>query len=123
MADLVETKPEHGESEETPYPKGIKLAIIMASLLLGTSLMALDATIISVATPKITTEFKALGDVGWYGAAYSMILTAATPIAANFYKYFNPKYVYLAFILIFEGARSCFHPPRVTRALWVSNPD
>ena len=85
------------------YPKGIKLAIIMTSLMLGTSLMALDAMIISVATPKITTEFQALNDVGWYGAAYSMLLTAATPIASNFYKYFNPKYVYLAFILVFEG--------------------
>ncbi|KAI4121450.1 MAG: hypothetical protein LQ338_006357 [Usnochroma carphineum] len=85
--------------DEQQYPKGIKLVIIMTSLLLGTSLMALDATIISVATPKITTQFGALGDVGWYGAAYSMLLTATTPIAANFYKNFNPKYVYLAFIL------------------------
>jgi len=118
MADQTEIKPTREDSalakplnpvatmealREEQYPKGIKLAIILTSLMLGTALMALDATIISVATPKISTQFHALNDVGWYGAAYSMILTAATPIAANFYKYFNPKYVYLAFILIFEG--------------------
>jgi MFS family permease len=86
------------------YPKGLRLVLIMVSLMLGTSLMALDATIISVVTPKITTQFQALGDIGWYGAAYSMLLTAFTPIASNFYKYFNPKYVYLAFIVVFEGS-------------------
>ncbi|KAI4091047.1 MAG: hypothetical protein L6R37_007798 [Teloschistes peruensis] len=98
--------------DEAQYPKGIKLAIIMTSLLLGTSLVALDATIISVATPQISTEFRSLGDVGWYGAAYSMVLTATTPIAANFYKYFNPKSIYLAFIVIFEvGSVVCASAP------------
>ena len=90
------------EHVEVQYPKGVRLVIIMISLMLGTTLMALDATIISVATPKIVTEFRALNDVGWYGAAYSMLLTAITPIASSFFKYFNPKYVYLVFIVIFE---------------------
>lgn len=87
----------------TKYPTGMKLYIIMGSLLLGTTLMSLDTTIISVATPTITAEFHALNDVGWYGAAYLMALTSTTPISANFYKYFNPKYVYLASIAIFES--------------------
>lgn len=87
----------------TQYPTGIKLVIIMSSLMLGTTLMALDTTIISVATPRISTQFQSLDDVGWYGAAYLMTLTAFTPVASNFYKNFNPKYVYLAFIAVFEG--------------------
>ena len=98
------------EPQDSIYPTGIKLIIVMASLMLGTTLMALDSTIISVATPQISTQFKALDDVGWYGAAYSMILTATTPIWANFYKYFNPKYVYLVSIFVFEGkftGRNC----------------
>ena len=118
MADQVCTTPEHNGNalidppasdvemeglEEEQYPKGIKLAIIMLSLMLGTIFMALDATIISVATAKFSTQFHSLGDVGWYGAAHSIILTATTPIASNFYKHFNPKYVYSASIAIFEG--------------------
>ena len=90
----------------SPYPTGLRQIVIMASLMLGTTLMSLDTTIISVATPKISTQFKALDDVGWYGAAYLMLLTATTPIAANFYKYFNPKHVYLTSIATFEGTRN-----------------
>ena len=104
IANLVDSsKSSTNEPQGSIYPTGIKLIIVMASLMLGTTLMALDSTIISVATPQISTQFRALDDVGWYGAAYSMILTATTPIWANFYKYFNPKYVYLVSIFVFEG--------------------
>ncbi|MCJ1413948.1 hypothetical protein MMC32_000273 [Xylographa parallela] len=100
------------EKDESPYPTGFKLVVIMASLMLGTTLMALDTTIVSVATPAISTQFQALDDVGWYGAAYLMTLTATTPIAANFYKYFNPKYVYVVYICIFEvGSIICAAAP------------
>jgi hypothetical protein len=58
------------------YPTGLKLFMVMGSLLLGTILISLDTTIISVATPTITAEFHALNDVGWYGAAYLMSLTS-----------------------------------------------
>ncbi|KAL8730564.1 MAG: hypothetical protein Q9166_004018 [cf. Caloplaca sp. 2 TL-2023] len=98
--------------EASQYPTGIKLVIIMTSLMLGTTLMALDTTIISVATPKISTQFQSLDDVGWYGAAYLMTLTAFTPVASNFYKNFNPKYVYLGFIAVFEvGSVVCAASP------------
>lgn len=90
----------------TKYPTGLRLVAIMTSLVLGTMLMALDATIISVATPAISTQFRALEDVGWYGAAYSMLFTAMTPVSSNFYKHFDPKVVYLCSILIFEGMSS-----------------
>ncbi|KAL9018649.1 MAG: hypothetical protein Q9185_004060 [Variospora sp. 1 TL-2023] len=109
------THQQHEEKErqdESQYPTGLKLIFIMASLMLGTTIMSLDTTIISVATPKISTQFHALDDVGWYGAAYLMTLTAITPVAANFYKYFNPKHVYLASIAIFEvGSAVCASAP------------
>ncbi|KAL8796088.1 MAG: hypothetical protein Q9182_007422 [Xanthomendoza sp. 2 TL-2023] len=102
------------ESNEGPiqYSTGLKLVIIMTSLILGTTLMALDTTIISVATPKISTHFQSLDDVGWYGAAYLMTLTAFTPVASNFYKNFDPKFIYLGFIAIFEvGSVVCASAP------------
>lgn len=51
----------------------------------------------------IATQFHALDDVGWYGSANLMTLTAKTPIAANIYKYFDPKTVYLASVVVFES--------------------
>ncbi|KAL8825030.1 MAG: hypothetical protein Q9191_004663 [Dirinaria sp. TL-2023a] len=89
--------------DESQYPTGLNRILIMVSLMLGTTIMSLDTTIVSIAIPKISTQFHALDDVGWYGAAYLMTLTAITPVAANFYKYFDPKAVYLISIVIFEG--------------------
>lgn len=86
--------------------------MILLSLALGTLLMAIDTTIISVAIPKISTEFKALKDVGWYGSAYLITLTAFQPVTGNAYKMFNPRIVYIVFIIIFEGTTtsSIFQP-------------
>lgn len=86
------------------YPMGWKLTIVLLSLSLGTLLMAVDTTIISVAIPMIATEFDALKDVGWYGSGYLITLTAFQPVTGNAYRMFHPKLVYLTSILIFEGA-------------------
>ena len=87
----------------TGYPTGWRLVVILMSLALGTLLMALDTTIISVAIPKISTEFQALQDVGWYGSGYLITLTAFQPVTGNAYRLFDPKLVYLGSIVIFEG--------------------
>lgn len=93
------------ESVPTPYeyPNGISLVATLFSLALGTFLMALDTTIITVAVPEIATQFNALEQVGWFGSAYLITLTAFQPIAGSLYKSFDPKTVYLVFMCIFEG--------------------
>lgn len=70
--DVIETTPMKEMealdklSDEPEYPTGAKLGIIIASLCLSVFLMALDNTIIATAIPKITDQFKALNDVGWF---------------------------------------------------------
>ena len=88
------------------YPTSWRLVVILLALALGTLLMALDTTIISVAIPKISTEFKALNDVGWYGSGYLITLTAFQPVSGNAYRMFHPKAVYMVFIVVFEGILS-----------------
>lgn len=85
------------------YPKGSRLAIILLSLFLGTFLVAIDTTIVSVAIPKISTQFQALDDVGWYGSAYLITITALQPAGGTIYKLFNAKAVYLSAMVVFEG--------------------
>lgn len=75
----------------------------MIALCLGTSLVAIDNTIIGVAIPMISTRLRALDDVGWYGSAYLMTVTAFQPSFGNIYKYFNVKATYLISIITFEG--------------------
>lgn len=90
-----EPKPGHASergasSEAAPYPKGIKLAIIVAFLAASIFLVALvglcdlgqsfsrdttlktsdqDEIIIATAIPQITDDFHSLSDIGWYGSA------------------------------------------------------
>jgi hypothetical protein len=98
-AGKIEPRTGNGEV----YPSGWKLTIIVVSLCFGTLLIAIDNTIIAVAIPEITTVFKALDDVGWYGSAYLLTVTALQPAFGNVYKYFNVKAAYLSSIAIFEG--------------------
>ena len=99
---------EHNFShEQTPNPSGWRLAIIITSLCLGTLLVAIDTSIIAVAIPKITTVFDSLDDVGWYGSAYLLSITALQPTVGTVYKYFDVKTTYLTSVIIFEGQIKC----------------
>ena len=85
------------------YPAKGRQLLILLCLILGTFLVAVDTTIISVAIPTISTDFEALHDVGWYGSAYLMTLTAFQPTMSKIYKTFSPKAAYIASIALFEG--------------------
>ncbi|KAI1130117.1 MFS general substrate transporter [Nemania abortiva] len=79
-----------------------RLAIVISSLCLGIFLLGLDQNIIGVAIPRITTEFRSLDDIAWYGSAYLLTITAFQPFFGNLYKYFNAKLVYLVSLILFE---------------------
>ena len=68
--DKKEEEEEEVEEDETEYPKAAQLALISIALCLSVFCMALDNTIITTAIPRITDQFKAINDVGWYGSAY-----------------------------------------------------
>lgn len=95
------------------YPAGLRLTVILSSLFFGTFLVAIDTTIVSVAIPKISTQFHALEDVGWYGSAYLITITALQPAAGTIYKLFDVKLVYLAAIAVFEGRSVSLYPEYV----------
>lgn len=88
LSSVGETKPEADSSDksastaekeqedESQYPSGIRLGLVMLALCLAVFLMSLDNSIISTAIPKITDEFNSLGDIGWYGSGqYSVSLS------------------------------------------------
>ena len=89
--------------QERDYPGSWNLAIIVIALCMGTLLVAIDNTIIAVALPQIATDFSALNDIGWYGSAYLLTVTALQPSMGNVYKYFDLKITYLVSIVVFEG--------------------
>lgn len=58
-----ETKAAKTSEEETEYPEGFKLWVILSALCLAVFLVALDQTIISTAIPVITDHFNSIRDI------------------------------------------------------------
>ncbi|KAF2452521.1 major facilitator superfamily domain-containing protein [Lineolata rhizophorae] len=105
-----EKKPEaqQSEEEEIEYPKAWKLALITIALCLAVFCMALDNTIIATAIPRITDDFKALDDVGWYASAYLLTICSFQLIFGKLYTFYSIKWIFLIALFIFElGSLIC----------------
>lgn len=102
---LANTAPTDLTSQEAieKYPSGWRPIVILTSLSLTLLLVALDNNILAVAIPEITTYFHSLEDVGWYGSAYLLAVTALQPMFGSILKYASVKKTYLTCIVIFEG--------------------
>lgn len=129
----VTRKPEDEEENETVYPKKLPLALITTALCLSVFVVAIDNTIIATAIPRITDEFKAINDVGWYGSSYLLTTAAFQLFFGKLYTFFpikvSPRHsnwvqtrvrtdtatcqvVYMVAILIFEiGSAVCGAAP------------
>ena len=91
----TDTKAEVRETQQSKdkdhHATSLKLGLVIASLYLGTLLIAIDTTIITVAVPKISTVFKALDDIGWYGSGYLLTVTACQPSFGKVFKFFKAQ--------------------------------
>ncbi|KAK1059382.1 MFS sugar transporter [Friedmanniomyces endolithicus] len=113
--DSLGAEGEHPEEDGIEYPGGLQLALITIALCLSVFCMALDNTIISTAIPRITDEFKAIDDVGWYGSAYLLTTCAFQLFFGKLYTFLSLKWIYLAAIAIFEiGSAVCGAAPNST---------
>ncbi|KAH8586190.1 major facilitator superfamily domain-containing protein [Bisporella sp. PMI_857] len=100
---------------KTEYPHGMRLVLIMISLMLSVFLVSLDNTILATAIPKITDEFHGLDKVAWYSSAYFMSFGGFQSTWGKFYKYFPLKIYFMVAIAIFElGSLICGVAPGPT---------
>lgn len=61
-----------------------------------------------MAIPKITDEFNSLGDVGWYGSAYLLTVSALQLFFGKLYTFYSIKWIYFTAIGLFElGSLLC----------------
>jgi len=110
-----EEEEEEGNDDDFEYPTKMKLVAITVALCLSVFCMALDNTIIATAIPRITDQFKALNDVGWYGSAYLLTTCSTQLIYGKFYSFYSIKWVYLVALAIFElGSLLCGLAPNST---------
>lgn len=76
-------------NKESQFPPLGQVIIIVLAIYLAAFLVALDQTIIGVAIPKITDQFKSIPDISWYGSAYFLTSTALQPSYGRIYKILN----------------------------------
>lgn len=103
------------DEDEIEYPSTWKSIIILIALCLAVFCMALDNTIIATAIPRITDEFKALGDVGWYASAYLLTTCSFQLLYGKIYTYASIKWTFIVCVIIFEiGSAICGAAPSST---------
>jgi MFS family permease len=83
------------------YLTGLRLGLVMFTIFVSTILVSLEIGIIATAIPGITSDFRKLDDVGWYGSATFILAAAASPLWGKLYKYLNVKWIYLSAVGIF----------------------
>jgi len=81
-----------GHHPDLFQPKTVKFWAIIFCNFLCLFLVALDRTILATAVPRITDEFKALGDIGWYGSAYMLATACAQLVYGRIYKFYDMKW-------------------------------
>jgi len=110
-----EKKSDDEEEDDTEYPKSTQLVLITIALCLSVFCLALDNTILAVAIPKISDQFNAINDVGWYGSVYLLTTCAFQLFFGKLYTFFSVKWVYLIALGIFEvGSAVCGAAPNST---------
>ncbi|KAG9303181.1 hypothetical protein G9A89_001797 [Geosiphon pyriformis] len=108
-------KPSEPVNDQTIETSTKERTILMLGLVLALFLAALDSTIVSIALPKIASEFNALSDIAWVGTAYYLSSTASQPLYGKLSDIFGRKFVFLfaieAFII---GSVMCGAAPNMT---------
>ncbi|KAJ9157207.1 Major facilitator superfamily domain, general substrate transporter [Pleurostoma richardsiae] len=114
-ADVLNiTEPAEGTAaeDESHYPTGLKLLLILFCAGLVLILDGLDASIVSVAVPSITDHFHTVADVGWYSAAYRLCSCSFQFMFGKLYRVFPVKAVFLLSVVIFMlGSLLCAAAP------------
>lgn len=99
---VLQDSPTTAETPEEEYPRGWRLWSVIVALTLATFLAALDMNIVATAIPKVTDQFHALDDIGWFGSALFLTVASSQSVWGKAYKYIDLKTVFLVGIFVFE---------------------
>lgn len=86
-ASPVREIPEH----QHEFLEGMQLIFVLVPLTLIYFLVMLDSSIVSTATPQITSDFNSLLDVGWYGGAYQLGTSVMESLSGKVFTQFKTK--------------------------------
>ncbi|RUS14650.1 MFS general substrate transporter, partial [Endogone sp. FLAS-F59071] len=75
--------------------------LVYLALALTVFLASLDQTIVSVALPRIASDFQALSQVSWVGTSYLLTSTAFQPLYGRFSDIFGRKFMLMFALSVF----------------------
>src|SRR5215210_627308 len=87
--------------DEQGYLSHRQILIVMAGLMAGMFLAALDQSILGTALPRITSELGGLDKLSWVVTAYLLTSTAATPLWGKISDLYGRRIIFQAAITIF----------------------
>lgn len=78
-----------------------EILLIVAGLVVGMSLAALDQTVVGTAMPTIAAELHGATEIAWLTTAYLVTSTAATPLYGKISDLYGRKKIFMVAISIF----------------------
>lgn len=98
--------------DDIEWPKGAQLWLNMIAIGLVCFLHGFDLTVVAVAVPSLTDQFKSVADIGWYSAIYGLIACSTVFFFGKLYTMFDLKLLYITSVAIFEaGSLLCTFAP------------
>ncbi|KAK8081212.1 hypothetical protein PG997_009030 [Apiospora hydei] len=109
----------HTSSNPNPdSPPAATILLTMAPLCLSVLLSALDLTITTPAIPAIASAFGSASGYVWVGSAFSLAMTAVTPVWATVADIWGRKPVMLAaHAVFFAGSLLCARAPTMAAVI------
>src|SRR6266508_4686549 len=86
---------------EPSYLSHKQILVVLAGLMAGMFLAALDQSIVGTALPQIVSEFNSLDKLSWVVTAYLLTSTASTPLWGKISDLYGRRLIFQVAIGIF----------------------
>lgn len=94
---------------------GWKWVVVAFSILSSTFLFALDNTVVADIQPQLVLQFNSVGQIAWLSVAFIMTAVATNLLFGQFYSQFQPKWLYIGSVAMFEiGSAVCGAAPNMS---------
>ena len=98
------TEPAVADGSSAPEPSYLshkQILVVLAGLMAGMFLAALDQSIVGTALPQIVSEFNSLDKLSWVVTAYLLTSTASTPLWGKISDLYGRRPLFIAAIVTF----------------------
>ncbi len=96
----LSSRPAH-QADQEGYLSHRQILVVMAGLMAGMFLGALDQSIVATALPTITSELGGLDKLSWVVTAYMVTATAVTPLWGKISDLYGRRLIFQAAIVLF----------------------